>query len=179
MGGMFDFVLFEKIDRLWRLCFAQSVVLFLSIINMISFYLPMTGEIRPYFILMAVYYWTIFRPTLLHPVILFFIGIIFDLVAGFPLGIHAVLFLLTQWVINTQRLFFMGQTYLVVWIGFALTCLSVLIIEWFFFSALAMHWINIKPVISSFIVTILLFPVITLLFISVQRLLPVVPKSHI
>ena len=165
------------LDWFWRLFLAQSVIFILFVMSLISFSLPMSDENRPYFILMAIYYWAIYRPTLILPIFVFCMGLVFDLVVGFPLGLHSILFLLVQLVIRNQRLFFMGQTYLVVWMGFTLTCFLVLTSEWLFFSAKTGEWVTLKPIVSSFLLTLLSFPLVTLLFISVHRLLPVAPKS--
>lgn len=176
---MFDFFSQEKIDWFSRVLLAQVVIFFLFMLGLVSFSIPMSGEVRPFFILMALYYWAIYRPSLLHPFFVFIYGIIFDLILGFPLGIHAVLFLLVQWVIKSQRLFFMGQTYLVVWIGFSLTVLSVLSVEWIFFSALAGAWLNLTSILTGFVMTSLLFPLITLMFIVVHKILPVTQKPYL
>lgn len=176
---MSDFTSFEKINWFWRLSIAQSIIFILFMMGLVSFSLPLTEQIRPYFILIAIYHWTIYRPTLLHPILIFGIGFIFDLILAWNLGLHSILFLLVQWIIGKQRLFLLGQTYLVVWIGFALTCLSVIAFEWLFFSAVAGSWqAGISPLVSC-IATILLYPLVSLLFISVQRLLPAVPHSHL
>ncbi len=169
----------EKINWLWRVLIAQAIVFSLFMLGLISFSIPMSGEVRPFFILMALYYWAIYRPSLLHPVLVFFYGLVFDLVLGFPVGIHAVLFLLVQWVIKSQRLFFMGQTYLVVWIGFSLTVLSILSIEWFFFSALAGSWLSLKTITLTFLMTSLLFPLVTFFFIMAHKILPVTQKTYL
>lgn len=168
----------EKIDWFWRVALAHSVIFFLFMLGLISFSIPMSGAVRPFFILMAIYYWAINRPTLIHPFFVFIYGIIFDSVLGFPIGIHSLLFLTVQWVIKRQRSFFLGQTYLVVWMGFAMTSLSVVLIEWLFFSVIAETWLNIKPMFFSFLITVLSFPIGTLIFIAVHRILPVKQKSY-
>ena len=173
---MIDFFSFERLGWLWRLFIAQCVTFILFMMSLTSFSLPMTGQVRPYFILMVIYYWAIYRPTFIPPVVVFFIGLFFDFLSGFPMGIHAILFLAAQWVIRDQRLFLMGQPYIMVWIGFALTCLFVYALEWGAFSLMNQSLLSVVPVLGSFSISILLFPLITLLFILVHRLLPV--ASH-
>lgn len=174
-----DFTSFEKFDWFWRLSVAQAIIFALFLAGLVSFSLPMADQIRPYFILIIIYHWAIYRPTLLHPIQVFGMGFVLDLILGLTLGLHSILFLLLQWIMSKQRLFLMGQTYLVVWIGFALTCLSFVVFEWLFFSALAGSWLSFGSLFSSCIATILLFPLVSLLFISVQRLLPVAPHTHL
>lgn len=174
---MADFFLQDRFDWLWRVGLAQGIVLMLLFISFINFSLPINVEVRPYFILMAIYYWAIYRPTLLPPVFVFFIGVFFDLILNFPIGLHAVVFLLVQWIIRSQRVFLMGQPHLMVWLGFAVTCLAVLILEWLFFSLAFKHWMEIEVVSGSLVVSVLLFPPIVMLFTLVHKVLPVTPKQ--
>lgn len=176
---MSDFNSLEFLDWLWRILLAQGMIFLLFIAGMISFALPMTDQVRPYFIIMAIYYWAVYRPTLMHPLEVFAFGVVYDLVLGFPIGGHAILFLLVQWVIRNQRLFLLGQTYLVVWIGFILTCVSVYLSEWLFYSAFEQTWLSATPMMMSVLVTILVFPLASLLFIGVHRFLPVAPNAHL
>ena len=174
---MFGFVLPEKFENFPRFLFAHSIIFFLFVFSLINLSLPLTGQIRPFFILMAIFYWSMHRPNMIHPLLLFVYGIAFDLILNFPVGLHAILFLLVQWVIKTQRAFFMGQPYLVVWICFACTCFSVFAIEWIFFSVISSMLLNLTPVLSSFLLTVLMFPPVSLFFMLINKMLPLTPSS--
>lgn len=176
---MFDFFSSENIDWFWRVSVAQIFIFFLLLLGLISFSIPMSGEIRPFFILMALYYWSIYRPSLLHPFVVFLYGFIFDIVLGFPLGLHSILFLVIQWVIKSQRLFFMGQTYLVVWIGFTVTTFSALLIEWIFFSVLSAGFVPYSAMINNLVITVFLFPLVSYFFILMHRFLPIAHKPFL
>lgn len=160
-----------------RYSVAYGFLLILFVLNLISFSIPLTELLRPYFILMAIYYWAIYRPDFIPPLVLFVLGVLYDLVLGFPIALHAILFLTVQWIIKNQRLFFLGQSYVSIWLGFILTCFSVLTLEFIFFSFLAHSFLDIKMIIGNLFVTVLGFPLITLFFILINRLLPLVPKS--
>ena len=169
----------EGLDWLWRISLAQTLILVLFFIGVISLSQPLADEVRPYFLLMAVYYWAIYRPTLLHPLQIFIFGLLFDILLALPVGGHAFLFLFVHWVIQHQRLYFLSQTYLVVWIGFALTCFSICVLEWLIYSALKQNWLPLIPILSTFVVSVLVFPVVSLLFVGVLRILPVAPHSNL
>lgn len=173
---MHDFFTFERLDWLWRLLVAQCVTFIFFAMSLVSFSMPMTGQVRPFFILMAIYYWAIYRPTLIPPVLVFFVGLLFDFLANFPVGIHAILFLAVQWTVRDQRTFLTGQPYVMVFLGFVLTCSFVYLSEWIFFSFLNGSVFPIIPILGSFLASILLFPLATLLFILTHRILPV--ASH-
>ncbi len=52
--------------------------------------LPYFGDVRPLLILIAVFYWSIFWPELMPAILVFAIGLGFDLLAGGPPGIMAL-----------------------------------------------------------------------------------------
>ena len=81
--------------------------------------LPAFAEVTPAFAVMAVFYWTIYRPERLPYVATFGIGVLQDLLAGTPLGMTALLLLVVQGVVASQRTFFRGKPFLVIWWGFS------------------------------------------------------------
>ena len=177
-GKMLEFFSYERMDWLWRVLLAQTVIWLFVLFNFVSISLQFVEPFRPYFILVAIYYWSIYRPTLMPPHIVFCIGMIFDVVMGFPLGIHSIIFLLVQWAIKNQRSFFMGQPYLVVWMGFALTISVVLCAEWLFFGLINGSLAIVNALLVNFFFTALLFHLIVLIFVGVHRILPIETKSY-
>lgn len=166
-------------NSFWRFSLVYGLVLLLFFLSLISFSIPMTEMIRPYFILMAIYYWAVYRPTLLNAVIIFFLGIFYDLILGFPLALHAALFLIVHWIIRNQRTYFLGQSYVIVWIGFIITCFSVLVLEYIFFSIYLGHILSFTGLLNTLVLTSLFYPLITLIFSGLNRILPLAPKSII
>jgi rod shape-determining protein MreD len=161
----------ENFDWLWRIALAQSFNIILFFLSLINFSLPLSGEVRPHFLIMMIYFWTIHRPTLMSPFFVFVLGLFYDLFLGYPVGFHSVVFLAVQWVLKTQRLFFMGQTYLVQWIGFFISCLACFMIEWLFFSLFSAKILGFSYVLGSLFMSTFLFPFISLVFIGLHRLL--------
>ena len=159
-------------NSIWRYCLAYGVFALLAFISVMSFSIPLTESVRPYFIIMIVYFWAIHRPMLIPPLVIFMVGIVYDLLMGFPLALHSVLFIVAYWLIKNQRLFFLGQSYLAIWIGFIITCSSLVSLEYFFFSALAQSFLNIKPLIGSLLLSVCIFPLLSFAFTKINGLLP-------
>jgi rod shape-determining protein MreD len=130
------------------------------------------NNVTPYFVLIIIYYWAIYRPNIMPTIFVFVLGIVFDLVLNYPLGIHAILFIAASLLIKRQRLFFLGQSYIIVWIGFAFSCLATLIVEYLFFFLLSGTFSSLRSLFGSLIITILFFPLVTLLFSFINRILP-------
>lgn len=116
------------------------------------------ADVRPAFILMAVYYWTIMWPATFTYFTTFLVGIAFDLLAGYPPGMHTVVLLLVQWVTRSQRKFMLGQPFRVIWAGLVLVAFVTAILQWALFSLFYGELITVKPVLVSALLTCALFP---------------------
>jgi len=129
------------------------------------------GEIRPVFMLMTVYYWTILRPSLLPPAVVFLIGLVLDLLSAYPLGMHALIFVVAQGLTRSQRKFLLGQSFLVIWAGFALVALGAGLAQWALFALFNLALLSAKPMLMSVLVSGLLFPLAALPLAMVHRAL--------
>jgi len=176
---MIDFFSSQNIHHLSRLAIAQSVVLFLFFLGLISYALPFSEAVRPYFIIICIYFWSIYRPTFLVPAYVFALGLLFDMLLNYPIGLHALLFIAVQWVIRDQRLFFLGQPYVIVWMGFVLTCFSVMLLEGLFFTVLSENIFDFYRILYGTLISMLIFPLVTLLLNMIYRMLPPVSQSHL
>lgn len=117
------------------------------------------AEVRPAFVLMAVYYWTILWPGTFSYFLTFGTGIALDLLAGFPPGMNALPLVLVQWVTHRQRKFMLGQPFRVVWAGLVLVAVCTGALQWAMYSAFSGHAMAVKPQVMSVLLTCALFPV--------------------
>lgn len=127
------------------------------------------GDVRPGFILMAVYYWSIMWPSTLTYLATFLIGIAFDLLAGLPPGMNAMTLLMVQWVTRSQRKFMVGQSFWVIWAGLALVTFLTGLIHWLLYSLLHETILNAQSVVVGAVLTCLLFPVMVPLLSAFGR----------
>lgn len=168
----------ENLDWLWRIGIAQGFIALMLLFSLVSFSLPYTDSIRPFFILMPLYYWSVFRPSLVPAVILFALGLIVDFVSGFPIGLHAALFVIVNLTVKKQRLFLMGQPYPMFWMGFSVVATFVYTVQWLFFSLINLKLIGITDIIASNLITIFFFPFIAMIMAFIHKILPRPPKRH-
>ena len=84
--------------------------------------LPIAGYrmVAPAVVLISVYHWTVYRPDLLPPIVVFSIGIAQDLLTGGPFGTGPLTLLLVHLVVSSQRRFLLGKAFPIVWWGFGL-----------------------------------------------------------
>lgn len=163
----------ERAETGLRLCSACFLMLVLLIFNVIAISYPFSGVIRAPFFLMAIYYWSIYRPTLVPSWFVFIAGSLIDLLSGLPLGLNALIFVLTQWIVADQRRFLMGQSFLMIWVGFAVVSAIAGGVQWTVFGLInGASWPSLLPAAFSVFSGIVIFPVISLLLHLSHKILP-------
>ncbi len=166
-----------KITNATRLAVPQILLLTLVLLNFVSLPLPYLGPVKPHLVLMAVYYWAIYRPTLVPPALCFGIGIVMDILAGEPLGITALILVVMQLVVRGQRRFLMSQPYTTTWLGFAVVAGLASLAQWALFGLAYMQWSPLLPAMSAALMSIFLFPFMSLVFVTIHRILPVATRT--
>jgi rod shape-determining protein MreD len=159
----------------WGLVLLVLTALF--VLSAIPLEIAHLGEIRPVFMLMAIYYWTILRPSPWSPIAVFVIGLVLDLLAAYPLGMHALIFVLAQWVTGSQRKFLLGQSFLVIWAGFALIALGAGALQWVLFILFNLTLFSARLMLISTVLSVFLFPLLALLLSIVHKALADDPSS--
>ena len=151
-------------DRSLRGAIPVTVTVLLVFAASLPWRLPAFVEVTPAFAVMAVFYWTIYRPERFPFAATFGIGVLQDLLAGTPLGMTALALLIVQGVVASQRTFFRGKPFLVIWWGFSLVMPSVGLLTWIIGSACLGAVVPLLPIVVQVLLTMLLFPVFVLFF---------------
>lgn len=165
-------------DRAARLLWPQMLLCALFVLNMTAFPMPYAGAVRVSFVLMAVYYWAIYRPTLVPSALCFSAGLLMDVLSGMPLGLNAVVILLVQRVVKSQRRFLMGQPYIAIWAVFGLVAAAAAAMQWLLFGLAGWRWTGGLPAAAGAAASLLLFPAATMALVAVHRRLPVAPRGY-
>lgn len=152
---------------------AHAILALLFIFNLTTISIPHTAEIKPHFVLMAVYYWSVCRPTLVPPPLVFTIGVAMDILSGLPAGLTAAVLVAAQWLVWGQRRYLMGQSYIVLWTGFAIVCIGATCAQWGLFGLTRLSWPSPVPLAVSCVVSILLFAPVSFVLHRVHRIFPV------
>ena len=128
-------------------------------------------EIFPMLNIITIFYWTIYRPDLFPPVVLFLIGLIDDVVMGTPLGLMASVFLFAYGITLSQRQFFIRKPFYVTWLGFSIISAFCVFFIWALVASFAgRSGIVIAPFIK-YTITLLSFPSAVWLLVRIQRYL--------
>lgn len=167
----------KKIENALRLSVPLLLFGFLILFSFISLPLPHIGAARPYLALMAVFYWSVYRPRLVPPALCFAAGLMMDMLSGGPLGINALILVAVQWIVRGQRRFLMGQSYTTIWAVFAVILIFSALAQWGLYGLAHMAWPPLLPVAGSVGLSLCLFPFISYLFVLTHRILPVASRT--
>lgn len=164
--------IYENIERTGRFFVAYLVIFLLFILNVVFIPSTETGISNIALIMMAIYYWSIYRPMLIPPILVFIIGVCFDVLSVWPIGISALIFLLLRQSVTRQRLFLTGQPFTVVWLGFIGAITIASLIQWGIFSLIYWQAIPIYSSATAFVLSALMFPIISFALHLSHKLLP-------
>lgn len=92
--------------------------------------LPGAAELLSGFGVVAVYFWSLFRPHAMPPAAVFVLGLFADLLGFGPLGVRALVLLLVHGFALRARRGLTGQRFLVVWLVFAAVVTVATGLEW-------------------------------------------------
>jgi len=163
-----------KLDNFARSLAPALITLGLILLSVMPTKIPAWSHIAPALVLMSVYYWAIYRPDLLPASAIFVLGLIADILGGAPVGVHAFTLLTAYGLVVSQRRFFHGKSFGVVWWGFMLVAAGVMTLEWLLMSLLVGPGpIDPRPALFSLMLTAVIYPAVAMLFISAHRVLPV------
>lgn len=119
--------------------------------------------------LVVVFFWSVYGPDYLPPFSVFLIGLLQDLLTGGPLGLWPAVYLLTQFVVLSQRAYFLGREQKVVWIGFALASTGAGLILWLVMSLMSGELLPVRYVIYQLAATVLIYPLFGAMFSELHR----------
>lgn len=119
--------------------------------------------------LVVVFFWSIYGPDYMPSISVFFVGILQDLLTGGPLGLWAGVYLITQFIVMSQRSYFLGREQKVVWIGFALAAAGASVILWLVMSLMSGVLLPVRSLAAQMAVTVLIYPAFGLAFRQLHR----------
>ncbi len=146
-----------------------GLTLIMVIISMVPMHVPGYARVAPLLSLMAVYHWTVFRPALMPALAVFAIGLLQDILSGTPIGVHALVFLIVQGLVLSQRRFLVGKSFAVVWLGFSLVATGAALLSWVLVSAYSVALVDPQPVFFQYLMTLGTFPLLGWLLLRWQN----------
>ncbi len=151
----------QRMDITARRLVPFGVTLVLMLFAMTPTYVPGLSHVAPMYALMAVYFWSIYRPDLLGYGSTFAIGILEDLLAGTPLGSGALILLLCQRVVFHQQKFFNNKPFGIIWLAFALVAAGAALLRWLCVGLVATSGFTpIGQMSTAYLMTVAAYPIV-------------------
>lgn len=163
----------DAVDGLGQKLTPAVLTILLAILSVVPVGIPGYAAVTPNIVLMSVYHWSIYRPEHMPYAAVFGIGVLVDLLTTAPgsvIGLTPLLLLLTRSAVLGQRRFFVGRSFPLVWWGFALAAGLFDLSIWAAASALNGTVLEPRSLAFQAVLTVALFPLVTLLFVRIQRL---------
>lgn len=162
----------QKIDAYGRCIMPALFAVLLVILSVTPMQIPGYAVIAPSFLLMSVYYWAIYRPDVMPFILVFLLGLFQDILSGGPPGLNAWILLVAFGLVVSQRRFFIGKSFPVIWWGFMLLAAGAGSLTWVLTAILSDTVVAPQPGIFAFLMSIAVYPILTLAFAAIHRLLP-------
>jgi len=141
------------------------------IASVVPAHLPVFTAVMPFFALMAIYHWTVYRPDLLPFVAVFAAGLLLDMLTGAPVGISSLVLLLAYGLVLSQRDHLLMRGFTVVWLGFLVIAAAAAVLQWIVVSLFYGMLLDVKAFLFQGVLTVAVYPVVSFLLARVQRTL--------
>ena len=158
-----------RIDLAVRRLTPLLITLGLVVMAQVPMQLPAAMPITPALALVSIYFWALHQPDLIPAPAVFAIGLFQDILGGQPIGLHAFILLVAYGLVVSQRRYFFGKSFIVLWWGFATVAVVVGATEWAAMSLLSAKLLPVLPVAVEQITAAALYPVIAYVFVLTHR----------
>jgi rod shape-determining protein MreD len=144
----------------------------LVLVGAVPMRLPEFAAVTPVLSLAAIYFFAIYRPSILPAPAVFGIGLFQDALLGLPFGLSALVLLGVYGAIVSQRNAFRGRPFLVAWAGFAIVTPAAMAVTWAIVSLLAGTVVPPLPAVFQALITVAIYPLVNVVLAALGRLLP-------
>jgi rod shape-determining protein MreD len=151
----------RKLDTVARQLVPAVSIFAMLLASVVPLHVPYFEAVAPSLPLIAVFYWTLYRPDLMPAFAVFLLGLAQDILVGAPLGINACLLVLVHAAVRTQRRFFTGRSFGILWLGFASVAVLALPVGWLMACAYYGRLAPPDAVIFQTLTTIGCFPLLS------------------
>lgn len=162
----------HSFDTAARNATPSLLLIFLVVLGQLPFSLPGDSAVTPYFVLAAVFYWSLHRPDLLPASVVFVVGLLQDALEGEPFGVNAFVLIAVYWFVASQQRLLGDRPFLILWLIFGMVALVAELMRWLLVSMLTASMIAPWPVMFEYLITVALYPLLTVAFVLAQKTLP-------
>ena len=137
----------------------QTVPFFVCILIILLSQIPDARFIFNTLIFIPIFYFAIFRPSLLNVFAVFSLGLLADLISQTPLGVLPFIFVLLFFIARLNRLFLKDLSFKTLWLFFTFCSVLLLLIQLFLFTLCESSVVHTKFLFQQITVLVLLYPI--------------------
>ena len=156
--------LWRRLDALARASFPGGVSAALLLALSAPFDLPGQLQLQPASALACVFFWSLFRPASMPPLLVFALGLLCDLLGLAPVGTAVLTLLLTHGVAVRWRRVLVRTGFVLVWVVFAAVAAGAAALEWALTSLLTWQLLPAAPAVFEALVAAGIYPALSMLF---------------
>ena len=159
----------RRLDMAARASFPACITVVLMLLTQMPLQLPGQAALLPAVALGCVWFWSVYRPGALPPLVVFPIGLAMDLMGYLPLGVGAFTLLAVHGIATAMRRSLSRGGFTWVWIVFAGAATAASLTIWLLVMLLSFRLLPPYPAIFTAIVTIAIFPLLAVPFAAAHR----------
>lgn len=159
----------QKLDLAARRITPFLITFGMVVLSQLPMHLPASVPVTPAFAFAAVYFWTLHNPDTLPAPAVFVAGLLQDILSGVPIGLNAFTMLVGYGVIVSQRRYFFGRSFMVLWWGFAVMAVFTGLLQWAAMSLLVGQMLSMAPVAIEQLTAVALYPLLAYFFVAAHR----------
>lgn len=163
--------LVQRLNTLAKALIPALLTAFLVVFVVVPLRAPEVAPLVPALGVVAVYYWSVFRPDLMPAWLIFLLGLFQDLLTAAPLGTGLLALVAIYFLVASQRRIFVNASFLLLWVVFALFAALALTLAWLAGSLLVGSWGDARLLLLQYALTVGIYPCLAWLFGRTQQLL--------
>jgi rod shape-determining protein MreD len=152
----------RRLDIAARLAFPTCSTLVVMLLTEVPLNIPNQAALLPAVALIAVWFWSLFRPSSLPPPAVFLIGLLLDLRGYLPLGVGVLTLLIAHGVALLWRRFLVEAGFAFVWIAFLPIALGGAALMWLLTALLTFRLLSPLPALFQAVIAAALYPVLAI-----------------
>jgi rod shape-determining protein MreD len=161
--------LWRRLDAMARGALPVVATVGLLILAGAPFGIPDQAVLAPAIAVIAVFFWTLYRPAAMPAPVVFVLGLLLDLLSWQPLGAGVLLLLSVHALTLRLRRKLGAAGLVVVWLGFVPIAAAAAGLLWALVSALELRLMPIAPALFQAVLTAALYPVLAIPFAHAHR----------
>ena len=140
----------HRLDLIARNILPFFVTLLVIMVAIVPLRVPLLSPVIPALPLIAVYYWSVYKPNLMPVWAVFLVGLFQDLLAAGPAGVGILSLLLVYGLVESLRRLLVGAGFLAIWLVFVPVAAASSLSAWLLTSLIETRLYELEPTVFRY-----------------------------